>query len=126
MFLVDTNVLLDIFTDDERWRPWSERAVAVAVVYAEASLTFGDAETLDRSLNALLVERLPLPWGAAFEAGRAYRRYRHAGGARTSPLPDFYIGAHAATDGLPLVTRDAGPYCTYFPSVRLVTPGPHD
>ena len=136
MFLVDTNVLLDIFTDDERWRPWSERAVADAVVaggvginpiiYAEASLTFGDAETLDRSLNALLVERLPLPWGAAFEAGRAYRRYRHAGGARTSPLPDFYIGAHAATDGLPLVTRDAGPYRTYFPSVRLVTPGPHD
>ncbi len=80
MLLVDTNVLLDSFTDDERWRPWSERAVADAVVaggvginpiiYAEASLTFGDAETLDRSLNALLVERLPLPWSAAFGAGR--------------------------------------------------------
>ena len=96
------------------------------ITYAEASLTFGDAETLDRSLNALLVERLPLPWVAAFGAGRAYRRYRRAGGARTSPLPDFHIGAHAATDGLPLVTRDAGPYRSYFPSVKLVTPGPHD
>ena len=136
MFLVDTNVLLDIFTDDERWRPWSERAVADAVVagdvginpiiYAEASLAFGDAETLDRSLNALLIERLPLPWSAAFGAGRAYRRYRRAGGVRTSPLPDFYIGGHAATDGLTLVTRDAGRYRTYFPSVKLMTPGRHD
>lgn len=81
MFLVDTNVLLDIFTDDERWPPWSERAVAVAVVYAEASLTFGDAETLDRSLNALLVERLPLPWG---------RRVR--GGAGLSAVPPTPVG----------------------------------
>ena len=136
MFLLDTNVLLDIFTDDERWRPWSERAVADAVVaggvginpiiYAEVSLAFADAETLDHRLSALLIERLPLPWGGAFMAGRAYRRYRRAGGLRTSPLPDFYIGAHAVTDGLTLVTRDAGRYRTYFPSVKLVTPDGRD
>ena len=133
MFLVDTNVLLDIFTDDETWRPWSERAVRDAlvaagiginpIIYAETSLAFADEGLLDRSLNALMVERLPLPYGAGFAAGRAFLRYRRAGGARATPLPDFYIGAHAAADDLTLITRDAGRYRTYFPSVRLVAPG---
>ena len=132
MLLVDTNVLLDIFTDDATWRSWSERAVRDAlvaggvainpIIYAETSLTFAEAGLLDRSLDALMVERLPLPYGAGFMAGRAFLRYRRAGGMRTSPLPDFYIGAHAATDGLTLVTRDIGRYRTYFPSVRLVSP----
>jgi predicted nucleic acid-binding protein len=133
VLLVDTNVLLDIFTDDATWRSWSERAVRDAlvaggvainpIIYAETSLAFAEAGPLDRSLDALMVERLPLPYGAGFMAGRAFLRYRRAGGMRTSPLPDFYIGAHAATDGLTLVTRDIGRYRTYFPSVRLVTPG---
>lgn len=133
MVLVDTNVLLDIFTDDTTWRSWSERAVRDAlvaggvginpIIYAETSLAFADAGLLDRSLDALMVERLSLPYGAAFLAGRAFLRYRRAGGVRTSALPDFYIGAHAATDDLTLVTRDAGRYRTYFPSVKLVTPG---
>lgn len=132
MFLVDTNVLLDIFTDDATWRSWSERALgnalateAVAVnpiIYAETSLAFTDANALDRHLNDLMVVRVPLPYGAAFRAGRAFLRYRRAGGARSSPLPDFYIGAHAEVDDLTLLTRDAGRFRSYFPSVTLVTP----
>ncbi len=135
MFLVDTNVLLDIFTDDAAWRSWSEAAVRDAletgdvginpIVYAETSLAFTDVGLLDRSLEALMLERLPLPYAAAFLAGRAFLRYRRAGGVRTSPLPDFYIGAHAAADGLTLVTRDVGRYRTYFPSVKLVAPDGH-
>lgn len=132
MFLVDTNVLLDIFTDDATWRSWSEQAVRDAlesdavginpIIYAEASLAFADADLLDRSLDALMLGRLPLPYDAAFMAGRAYLRYRQAGGVRVSPLPDFYIGAHAAVDGLTLVTRDVGRYRTYFPMVKLMAP----
>ena len=135
MFLVDTNVLLDIFTDDTQWRSWSENAIREAlvigpiginpIVYAETSLAFADAEPLDQLLAELMLERWPLPYHAAFIAGRAYRRYRRAGGARRTPLPDFYIGAHAATDDLTLVTRDAGRYRTYFPSVKLLTPSDH-
>lgn len=131
MFLVDTNVLLDIFTDDARWRSWSEAAVRDAlvagevginpIVYAETSLAFTEADLLDRSLDALMLERLPLPYAAAFLAAGALH-YRRAGGARTSPLPDFYVGAHAAADGLTLVTRDVGRYRTYFLSVKLVAP----
>ena len=132
MFLVDTNVLLDIFTDDATWRSWSERAVRDAlvtgivginpIVYAETSLAFADTGTLDRHLDALMLERLPLPYGAAFRAGRAFLRYRRAGGERSSPLPDFYIGAHAEAEDLTLLTRDVGRYRSYFPSLRLVTP----
>lgn len=132
MFLVDSNVLLDIFTDDPRWRPWSERALgnalttgAVAVnpiIYAETSLAFADAYSLDRHLSDLLVVRRQLPYAAAFNAGQAFLRYRRAGGARSSPLPDFYIGAHAEADDLTLLTRDARRYRSYFPTVTLVTP----
>ena len=102
MFLVDTNVLLDIFTDDATWRSWSERAIRDAlvagsvginpIVYAETSLAFADPAARDRHLDALMVSRLPLPYGAAFLAGRAFLRYRRGGGARAAPLPDFYIG----------------------------------
>ena len=132
MFLADTNVLLDIFTDDATWRPWSERAIADAlhagvvginpIVYAETSLAFADTDALDSRLDTLMLARLPLPYGAAFRAGRAFLQYRRAGGARSSPLPDFYIGAHAETEGLTLLTRDVGRYRTYFPSLELVTP----
>ena len=132
MFLVDTNVLLDLFTNDPQWRPWSEGAIREAlvagaaginpIIYAETSLAFADAETLDRQLDALMLDRLQLPYGAAFGAGRAYRKYRRAGGARSAPLPDFYIGAHAETEGLTLITRDARRFQTYFPAVTLVTP----
>ncbi len=132
MFLVDTNVLLDVFTDDPQWRPWSEIALGEAIgagpiginpiIYAEASLAFEAVEALDRQLETLMLDRLPLPYGAAFEAARAYRRYRNAGGVRSAPLPDFYIGAHAENDGLTLITRDARRFQTYFPAVTLVSP----
>ena len=132
MFLADTNVLLDIFTDDSTWRRWSEETVRDAlvtgfvainpIVYAETSLAFADTDALDQNLDALLLRRLPLPYGAAFRAGRAFLRYRRAGGARSSPLPDFFIGAHAESEDLTLLTRDAGRYRTYFPAVKLITP----
>ena len=132
MFLVDTNVLLDIFTDDSTWRSWSERTIRDSllmgivginpIVYAETSLQFADTDVLDHQLGNLLLTRLPLPYGAAFRAGRAFLRYRRAGGMRSSPLPDFYIGAHAETEGLTLLTRDVGRYRSYFPSLKLITP----
>ena len=132
MYMVDANVLLDIVTDDATWRSWSEQAICDAlhagtvginpIIYAETSLAFADTDTLDRHLDTLMLARLPLPYGAAYLAGRAFLRYRRAGGARTSPLPDFYIGAHAETEGLTLLTRDVGRFRTYFPSLRLVTP----
>lgn len=132
MFLVDTNVLLDVFTNDPQWRAWSENALGEAlaagpmginpIIYAEASLAFDGAETLDRQLDQLMIERLPLPYAAAFRAARAFRRYRSAGGIRSAPLPDFYIGAHAETDGLTLITRDSRRFQTYFPAVRMVAP----
>ena len=132
MFLVDTNLLLDLFTDDTTWRPWSERAIGDALVdgrvainqliYAETSLAFDDAAALDRELSSLMIERLQIPYRAAFRAGRAFLRYRRAGGTRSSPLPDFYIGAHAEAEGLTLLTRDVDRYRTYFPRVALIAP----
>ena len=132
MILVDTNVLLDLFTDDETWRCWSERAIRDAlfndsvginpIIYAEASLGFSEPAVLERHLDALMLVRLPLPYEAAFPAGRAFLRYRRAGGRRSSPLPDFYIGAHAQTQGMALLTRDPRRYRTYFPSVQLIGP----
>ena len=132
MFLVDTNVLLDIFTDDATWRSWSEGAIRDAllsgvvginpIVYAETSLAFADTSVLDGYLDGLMLVRLALPYGAAFRAGRAYLQYRRAGGTRSSTLPDFYIGAHAETEGLTLLTRDVSRYRSYFPSLGLVTP----
>ncbi len=132
MFLVDTNVLLDIFTDDPVWRPWSERAVGDALdtgavginplIFAETSLAFTDSAELDHHLNTLLLVRYQLPYEAAFLAARAFLRYRRAGGVRSSPLPDFYIGAHAETEGLTVLTRDIRRYRNYFPTVKLVTP----
>ena len=132
MFLVDTNVLLDVFTDDPQWCSWSQGAIRDAIligpvginpiVYAETSLAFTDAESLDHELDGLMLERLPLPYKAAFGAARAYRTYRRAGGGRSAPLPDFYIGAHAEADGLTLLTRNARRFQTYFPAVKLVCP----
>lgn len=134
MFLVDTNVLLDIFAEDPVWRSWSEQCLAEAllegdvginpVIYAEASLAFHRAETLDAELEALQIIRLGLPYEAAFLAGRAFFRYRRAGGARSSPLPDFFIGAHAEVAGRILLTRDVARYRTYFPTVPLRAPAP--
>ena len=130
--LVDSNVLLDIVTNDPRWGLWSaeacERAADAGVVainpiiYAEASIGFDRIETLDEVLPEDAFRRLALPWEAAFLAGKCFRRYRRLGGARRSPLPDFYIGAHASVGGMRLLTRDAARYRTYFPKLALIAP----
>jgi hypothetical protein len=131
--LVDSNVLLDVITSDPVWAEWSANALAEAaeyatlvidpIVYAEVSIRFSKIEVLDAALPAHLYQREPLPWEAGFLAGKCFVRYRRLGGARSSPLPDFYIGAHAAIRRLALLTRDAARYRTYFPSLELLTPG---
>jgi predicted nucleic acid-binding protein len=130
--LVDSNVLLDIATEDPTWYDWSSTALANAtndgpliinaIIYAEVSIGFATIEDLDESLPLDTFRREGLPFEAAFLAGKAFLAYRRHGGARSSPLPDFYIGAHAAIAGYRLVTRDANRYRTYFPTVDLVTP----
>ena len=130
--LLDTNVLLDILTDDPKWGDWSQRQFARAhkegpipvnpILYAELAAHFSAVEDLDHFLRPTVFKRLPLPYEAGFRASRAFLEYRRAGGAKTSPLPDFYIGAHAETAGLTLVTRDVARYRTYFPKVKLITP----
>lgn len=132
MVLVDANVLLDILTDDATWRPWSEeRLLAVVeseeaavnpIIYAELAGAYKSSSELDRALTGWPVRRLPLPYEAAFPAAQAFLRYRREGGQRRSPLPDFYIGAHAQALGLTLLTRDASRYRTYFPQLRLIVP----
>jgi hypothetical protein len=130
--LVDTNVLLDLATEDPVWLEWSasqlERAadgggVAInPIIYAELSVHYAGIEDLEHALSGHDFARLPLPWEAAFVAGKAYRRYRRRGGVKRSPLPDFYIGAHAAVAGLTLLTRDSRRYREYFPTLRIIAP----
>lgn len=130
--LVDSSVLLDILTEDPEWAYWSQQALARArdagrlainpIVYAEVSTGFDTIEDLDDAVSARDFEREPLPYEAGFLAGKVFLAYRNRGGQRRSPLPDFYIGAHAAVRGYRLLTRDVARYRTYFPSVLLVTP----
>jgi len=130
--MVDSNVLLDVATNDPTWGDWSattlarsaEEAILVinALVYAEVSIGFRTIEDLEDALPADLYRREDLPYEAAFLAGKCFLRYRRAGGTRRSPLPDFYIGAHAAVAGYRLLTRDAGRYRTYFPTLDLIAP----
>jgi predicted nucleic acid-binding protein len=130
--LVDSNVILDVVTEDREWLQWSSamlareaersRLVINPLVYAEVSLAFDRIEELDAAIPTDFLTREPLPWDAAFLAARAFLRYRRKGGTRTHPLPDFYVGAHAAVAGYTLLTRDARRYRTYFPKLRLVAP----
>lgn len=129
--LVDSSVLLDIFTEDRKWFAWSQAALVSAVdvgpvlinpiVYAEISVRFTRIEDLDAVLPDR-IEREELPWPAAFLAGKCFRDYRKRGGARRSPLPDFYIGAHAAVTGRSLLTRDTRRYRASLPALRLISP----
>jgi predicted nucleic acid-binding protein len=131
--LVDSNVLIDILTEDPDWLAWSSAALTAAaeegpllinpVIYAEVSVRFSSLEELDDALPQRDYLRAPLPWEAAFLAGKAFLDYRRHGGPRSSTLPDFFVGAHAAVDELTLLTRDASRYRTYFPTVRLAAPG---
>jgi predicted nucleic acid-binding protein len=130
--LVDTSVLLDVLTQDARWGRWSERALSKAadegplvinpIVYAEVSVGFDRIEDLEDVLPEREFARDALPYEAGFVAGKAFVAYRRRGGSRRSPLPDFYIGAHAAIRGYRLLTRDAARYRTYFSSVTLIAP----
>jgi len=130
--LIDTNVLLDLVTDDPTWADWSigqldaaalrGPLVMNAIVYAELSVRFDKIEVLDAVVHDAGIVVTDIPRPALFLAGRVFQRYRAQGGNRTGVLPDFFIGAHAAVAGLPLLTRDAQRYRTYFPSVDLVTP----
>lgn len=130
--LVDSNVLLDIASGDPVWGTWSEAALtrlaqsAVLVInpliYAEVSVGFDRIEDLEAALPRTDYRRDAVPFEAAFLAGKAFRLYRRNGGKRSSPMPDFYIGAHAAVAGYRLLTRDPKRYRTYFPTVRLIAP----
>jgi predicted nucleic acid-binding protein len=131
--LVDSNVILDILTQDRDWLSWSSAAFAHAadttrlvinpVIYSEVSVHFSSIEELDAALPADLT-REPIPFEAAFLAGKAFLKYRRAGGLRVSPLPDFFIGAHAAIAGYRLLTRDPRRFRTHFPKLQLITPQP--
>ena len=130
--LVDTNVLFDYLSEDEDWFDWSvsmlgraaERGTIVInpMVFAELSVRYDRMEALDSALPADYFVRAPLPFEAAFLAAKVFDRYKRRGGVKSSPLPDFFIGAHAAVTGMTLLTRDARRYRTYFPKLRLITP----
>lgn len=131
--LVDSNVLLDIVQEDAGWFDWSARQLAACaerselvinpVIYSEVSIGFDTIESLETALPSAYIRREALPWEAAFLAGKCFLRYRRLGGVRRSPLPDFFIGAHAAVAGMTLLTRDGARYRTYFPKLALIAPG---
>ena len=128
--LVDSSALIEVLIDGpaiewvaEQLSLLADQVLTInALIYAEVSVPYADPADLDADLDRLFFERLPLPYEAAFVAGKAFQAYRARGGTRNSPLPDFYIGAHAQVSGLTLLTRDARRFRTYFPEVRLVAP----
>lgn len=130
--LVDSNVLLDILTEDPMWWGWSSDALGAAaeagplyinpIIYSEVSIRFTSVEVLEDALPPRDYRREPLPWAAAFLAGKVFLDYRRNQGTKSTTLPDFFIGAHAAVADLDLLTRDVGRYRTYFPTVALVAP----
>jgi predicted nucleic acid-binding protein len=129
--LVDSNVILDVLTRDSTWESWSSRTlldaanryrlVINAIIYAEVSVRFSKIEEFESVLPSVL-EREPIPYPAAFLAGKVFALYRKRSGTKLSPLPDFFIGAHAAVGGYKLLTRDTSLYQTYFPGLSLITP----
>lgn len=130
--LVDSNVLLDSLDRDSEWFDWSAAMLATAaedghlainpVIYAEVSVGFAQIEDVEMALPSSFFVRTPFPWEAGFLAGRMHREYRRKGGVRRSPLPDFFIGAHAVVSGMTLLTRDARRYRTYFPKLKIIAP----
>lgn len=130
--LVDSNVILDVFTEDSRWFSWSSAALEHAanesrlvispIIYGEISIRFDRIEDLDDALPPAMFEREAIPFEAAFLAGKAFAAYRRRSGVKTSPLPDFLIGAHAAIQGYRVLTRDVTRYRTYFPKLALISP----
>jgi predicted nucleic acid-binding protein len=128
--LIDTNVLSDVIHADPRWEAWAEARILEhfgelfinPIIYAELACRADSVEELENTLAPFDLHYLELPKKALFLAAQAFLDYRNRGGSRTSPLPDFFIGAHAVALELPLLTRDAARYRTYFPQVKLITP----
>lgn len=133
MTLVDTNVLLDLVTNDVRFVEWSISQLEAAslkgpliindVIYAELSVRYETIESLGKFIELAALSHDPIPREALFLAGKAFQKYRRSGGIRMAVLPDFYLGAHAAVLELPILTRDEARYQTYFPTVSLISPG---
>lgn len=132
MLIVDTNVLIDVLEDDPAWADWSVRQLRAqaqvhelainTVIYAELSLAFDSVDALDSAISRMGLAMEEIPRAALFLAGRAFMKYRRAGGLRNNVLADFFIGAHAAVSGCGILTRDASRYASYFPRVSLITP----
>lgn len=130
--IVDTNVLLDVLNDDPAWVDWSlqqlrtqsqiHRLAINGVIYAELSLSFSTVEALDAAVAYMELTMLEMPRAALFLAGKAFAQYRRRGGTKSNVLSDFFIGAHAAVAGQPILTRDVSRYASYFPTVRLIAP----
>jgi predicted nucleic acid-binding protein len=130
--LVDTNILVDVLTNNPAWMNWSadrlnERAQAGPliindVIFAEISIGFETEADLNERLDVIGLRHEEIPTSSLFRAGKAYRQYRMSGGSRSNVLPDFFIGAHAHALGCPLLTRDVRRYRTYFPEVTLIVP----
>ena len=130
--VVDSNVLIDVLEDDPVWAEWSlaqlaplieqGRATIMPIIYAELAADYATIESLEAAIGPLRLAREPLMWEAAFLAGKAYKLYRKRGGAKRSPLPDFYIGAHASISGHALLTRDPQRYREYFPKLKVIAP----
>ncbi len=132
MILVDTNVLVDLVTDDPLWAEWSQQQLDIAaiqdelaindIVYAELSVRYARIEELDAMIRGARLVNATMPRPALFLAGKVFQRYRSAGGTRTGVLPDFFLGAHAVVSDCVLITRDAARYRTYFPGIMLIAP----
>lgn len=130
--LIDSNILLDLFTKDEEWYSWSSKTLSEQsqlgslyinpIIYSEVSVHFKDPESLEKALPSPSIKRDNIPYQAAFIAGKCFARYRKAGGAKNSPLPDFYIGAHAMVRDWKVITRDKGRFSTYFPTLEIISP----
>ena len=130
--LIDSNVLLDIFTQDKKWFSWSSETLAKyaekellyinPIIYSEISVGFTCIEELEEALPSGYINRDNLPYEAAFLAGKCFLKYKKSGGTKRSPLPDFYIGAHAAIKKWGIITRDKGRYHSYFPTLDVISP----
>lgn len=133
MLLVDTNVILDVIENDPEWAAWSQaqldaaslkfRLVINPVIYAELSIAYRRIEELESMIGRAGFRLDPIPREALFLAGRVFLKYRQQRGTKSGVLPDFFIGAHAAVSGIPLLTRDVRRYLTWFPSLKLIAPG---
>ncbi|WP_422446310.1 type II toxin-antitoxin system VapC family toxin [Endozoicomonas sp. ALB091] len=131
--LIDSSVLLDLLTNDKNWADWSENILEQysqsnslfinSMVYTEISIRFKTIEEVDETLTEMGIKVLEMPREALFLAGKVFLQYRKNKGNKTLPLPDFFIGAHALTSNFQLITRDNGKFTSYFPTLRLVTPG---